>query len=42
MNFTKVHIANLVDLVRLWKKDDAFELQYRRLGHLNVKSVHAL
>ncbi len=42
MTFTKVcemHVANLAQTSTI---DDALELWHRRLGHLNIKGVHAL
>ena len=42
MNFKNVHIADAVDLVQSWRKDNAFEFWNCRLGHLNVKCVNTL
>ncbi len=42
MTFTKVcdmHVANLAQTSTI---DGALELSHRRLGHLNIKGVHAL
>jgi hypothetical protein len=42
MTFTKVcemHVANLAQTSTI---DGALELWHRRLGHLNIKGVHAL
>lgn len=42
MNFIKVHGADAAILIHSLEENDACELGYRRLGHINVKSVYSL
>lgn len=40
-DYTKMHGADVVNLIQSLKKDGALELGHHRLGYLNAKSVHA-